>query len=212
MKILGHRGYWSDKESQNTLVSFKDALVSGFGIETDVRDLNGQLVISHDPPKYNCEHVSLDEFISLYNRYKSSEVVAFNIKSDGLQSRLEDILYKSEFSNYFVFDASIPDSLQYVKSGVTYYARQSEYEKIPNLYDFASGIWLDSFNSTWYNVDVITTHLENKKNVCVVSPELHGRNHLSTWKLLKQISYKTGCLSLCTDYPRQAKAFFGEKN
>ena len=50
MKILAHRGFWADEEEKNTLSAFGKAFDSGFGIETDIRDRNGELVISHNPP------------------------------------------------------------------------------------------------------------------------------------------------------------------
>jgi glycerophosphoryl diester phosphodiesterase len=53
MKIIAHRGMWFNKHEQNTLVAFERALENGFGIETDFRDFNGSLVISHDLPLEN---------------------------------------------------------------------------------------------------------------------------------------------------------------
>lgn len=49
MKILAHRGAWTDSREQNTPEAFRRSLISGFGIETDIRDLSEQLVISHNP-------------------------------------------------------------------------------------------------------------------------------------------------------------------
>ena len=46
--ILAHRGYWSEKNQQNSFQSFKDALDKGFGIETDFRDHDGKIFVSHD--------------------------------------------------------------------------------------------------------------------------------------------------------------------
>ena len=51
MEIIAHRGFWRKKTDQNTIGAFKLALNNHFGIETDIRDQNGQLVISHDIPK-----------------------------------------------------------------------------------------------------------------------------------------------------------------
>ena len=36
MKIIAHRGFWVDREDQNSLDAFKKALDMGFGIEIDV--------------------------------------------------------------------------------------------------------------------------------------------------------------------------------
>ena len=49
-KILAHRGIWSDSKSANHPEALTRALEMGFGIETDLRDRNCELVVSHDPP------------------------------------------------------------------------------------------------------------------------------------------------------------------
>ena len=49
------------------------------------------------------------------------------------------------------------------------------------------------------------------KKVCIVSPELHGRNYLHKWKNYKDISITNPELSiiLCTDFPLEARSYFG---
>ena len=46
--------------------------------------------------------------------------------------------------------------------------------------------------------------------MCIVSPELHGREPYEEWKAYKSIEEKFGKdrLMLCTDYPEGAKEFF----
>ena len=51
--ILAHRGLWFCEEEKNSSNALFKALDLGFGIETDVRDLCGELIISHDPPMLN---------------------------------------------------------------------------------------------------------------------------------------------------------------
>ena len=50
MTSLAHRGLWAEADERNTLAAFRDAFAHGWGVELDVRDLDGALVISHDPP------------------------------------------------------------------------------------------------------------------------------------------------------------------
>ena len=49
--ILAHRGCWGQSVKRNSFEALKRALEEGFGIETDFRDCNGVIVISHDPPE-----------------------------------------------------------------------------------------------------------------------------------------------------------------
>ncbi|EOW0926690.1 hypothetical protein ACN2DH_001486 [Campylobacter upsaliensis] len=41
IEILAHRGFWREKNEQNTLASLAKAFDMGFGIETDLRDGGG---------------------------------------------------------------------------------------------------------------------------------------------------------------------------
>ena len=64
MQLIAHRGFWLDPKEKNTEIAFSRALSHGFGIETDFRDLNGQLVISHDIPVIGA--MSANQLIALY--------------------------------------------------------------------------------------------------------------------------------------------------
>jgi glycerophosphoryl diester phosphodiesterase len=46
--ILAHRGLWKTASEHNRLEAFRHALESGYGIEVDVRDASGELIVAHD--------------------------------------------------------------------------------------------------------------------------------------------------------------------
>ena len=51
MKIISHRGYWIDfKRENNQRIAFERSFDMGYGTETDLRDINGTIVISHNMP------------------------------------------------------------------------------------------------------------------------------------------------------------------
>ncbi|MCG6306599.1 hypothetical protein K6U21_20885, partial [Vibrio vulnificus] len=83
--IIAHRGVWTIPLEQNTEEAFKSAFINGFGIETDLRDFNQNIVISHDMPKEGC--MTFSDFISMASS-NNNVTLALNIKSDGLQSTL----------------------------------------------------------------------------------------------------------------------------
>jgi glycerophosphoryl diester phosphodiesterase len=114
MQILSHRGYWTTAGERNTEVAFERSFARGFGTETDVRDWNGSLVISHDPP--TGRPLLLEVLLDQYQRSGGGAPLALNIKADGLCDRLQSSLAEHGISNYFVFDMSVPDALQYVRS------------------------------------------------------------------------------------------------
>jgi hypothetical protein len=154
--------------------------------------------------------MKFDCFLEFYVKYNDPILIlALNIKSDGLSLHLKEKLEQNLIENYFVFDMSIPDTVQYKLNGMKFFVRQSEFEQDLPFYDECTGIWLDSFNSIWYNQEVIARHLINGKKVCIVSPELHKRDKEILWRLLiKDELYKLDNLILCTDFPMEAYKYF----
>ena len=202
MKIIAHRGLWDDKENQNTLTAFKRALDLGFGLEFDVRDSFGQLVISHDPTA-NPGSLNFEDVVELFSKYEAP--MAINIKSDGLLPRLLSTLGSLEKKRYFVFDMSIPETIKYLKAGVPTFMRISEFEQNSLLHEKSSGIWLDAFEGDWWTNE--SQVFQDFKALCVVSSELHGRDEEMGWSFLRELETVTD-LNLCTDYPVKASEYF----
>lgn len=206
IKIIAHRGMWFQPSEKNTFPAFERALQNGFGIETDFRDCNGELVISHDPAGPNA--IKAKDFFDLCNRYPNSDPHAINIKSDGLQSLLAPYLNSWSPQQYFVFDMSVPDSLGYLRLSMNTFTRVSEYETFQDFGGKASGIWLDCFHDQWYGASQINQFLSLGNAVAIVSPELHGRDHLPLWGMMKSLYTPDMPIMLCTDLPLEAKKYF----
>lgn len=213
MQIISHRGYWKVSDEKNKINAFERSFKLGFGTETDIRDFNGELVISHDIPKSSPEElIYVDDFFKLYKSIGNNLPLALNIKSDGLQEMLKNLIIKYDISNYFVFDMSIPDTLGYMKRDIKYFSRQSDFEIIPSLYKECRGVWLDEFVNHWITPEIIEEHFKKNKFVCIVSPELHGRNNIQEWANYKNFitNQFSENLILCTDNPEDAKKYFYE--
>ena len=210
MKILSHRGYWANPSEKNQIVAFERSFSLGFGTETDIRDFNGVLVISHDIADENCS--SVEDFFQIYNKYDNKLPLALNIKADGLQLKLKELIEKYNITNYFVFDMSVPDGLQYIKYKLKVFTRESEYEKEPSFYEESQGVWLDEFKEHWIDKRVIQKHIDNNKSLCIVSPDLHKRDYKKEWQHYKEIEkeLQINDLMICTDFPEIAKEFFNE--
>ncbi|MBU1667005.1 hypothetical protein KKC13_01190 [bacterium] len=208
MIILSHRGYWKETHEKNLAIAFERSFFLGFGTETDIRDYKGELVISHDIADEQC--IIVKEMFEIYNKYDNTLPLALNIKADGLQVKLKKLLEEYKIKNYFVFDMSVPDGLQYLKYNINAFTRESEYERIPSFYDEACGIWLDEFQGHWITKEVIEKHIKNNKQICIVSPDLHKREYKKEWQHYKIIEKELGVnnMMICTDYPEIAKEFF----
>ena len=211
MDIIAHRGYWLEEIEKNSYKAFERALKNGFGVETDLRDLNGYLVISHDIP--NIGAMKCSQLSQLYQKYPVSAPIALNIKSDGLHILVKEFIEKTQFKNTFVFDMAVPDMRGYLKNKTPIFTRKSEYEMHPAFLDLCNGIWLDAFESDWYGTEIIENLVKKNKKIVIVSPELHGRQHLALWDLIRNSGFhRNALLSICTDFPMMAKEYFCGKN
>ncbi len=207
MITISHRGYWKTAEEKNTAIAFERSFELGFGTETDLRDLGGQLVVSHDPPPPGA--MPADDMFSQVAAYDPHLNMALNIKADGLQRLVCDAVARHGLTGCFVFDMAVPDAVQWLKTDIAVYTRHSDVEEVPALYDQAAGVWLDAFQSDWWDMTVIAAHLDAGKRVAVVSPELHGRSHTAVWTMMRDSSIsQSDDIILCTDIPETAKEFF----
>jgi glycerophosphoryl diester phosphodiesterase len=207
VSVLAHRGYWRAPSERNSLAAFERAFDHGYGAEIDVRDLAGELVVSHDPPLRGA--LALDDVVDALTSSASGGVLAVNVKADGLQARLAQALAGLPRTQWFVFDMSVPDALGYVRAGLPTFTRHSDVEPDPVLLRDASGVWLDDFGGGWLGEEQVAAHLAADKRVAVVSPELHGRDHHAVWVQWRswQVWAHPG-VSLCTDHPLEAEEVF----
>ena len=207
MDIIAHRGFWLSPGEKNTPLAFSRAFENGFGVETDFRDVLGRLVISHDLPINQDDSVEI--FLSLYATNPVSAPIAINIKSDGLQDLVFSFIKSSGFKNSFVFDMTVPDMRGYYAKGIPVFSRVSDQES-PAFLGQADGIWLDAFEKEALDIAVIEDFLALGKKIAFVSSELHGRSHHQLWEfILRNHLQKISGISICTDFPQDAKKYFG---
>lgn len=204
MIVISHRGYWKHADERNSATAFHRSFDLGFGTETDLRDRAGDIVISHDPPTGG--EMALDSFLGLLGDRRLP--LALNIKADGLARKLAGKFAHSDaLKDAFVFDMSVPDAVHYANLGIPFFTRMSEYETEPALLDRATGVWLDAFDETWFGLMDINALLDRGLRVCIVSPELHGRDPAALWRLLldDKLMLQNERLMICTDRPEEIK-------
>lgn len=210
-EILAHRGFPNRDNSIDGLVS---ALSRGWGIETDVRDHLGEIVISHDPIVKATQVMHLEELLYVYHLNAWEGTLALNIKSDGLAPKLAQIISQYEIKNYFFFDMSVPDHMTYLEK-LTNFVRISEFEANNELAKLSSGCWLDELKTPWVGEQELKEILATNKRVGIVSRELHGWNHEPQWRIIKKLMEENRWLCpimLCTDFPDQAEEYFYGKH
>ena len=83
--IIAHRGLWhASRLAPNSDDAFAAAVDAGLGVETDVRDRLGMLVVAHDLPDRVAQ--GLDVLLDIFS--DATVPLAINIKSDGLSEAL----------------------------------------------------------------------------------------------------------------------------
>jgi glycerophosphoryl diester phosphodiesterase len=210
MILLAHRGHWRTAAEKNSLHALREAAARGAGIETDLRDCGSRLVISHDiaPP----DALSFEHLLESIAATGKQPMLALNIKADGLCELLRQMLAHFGVTRYFCFDMSVPDTLPYLKAGMTVFTRRSEFEPGGQLDSRAQGLWLDAFEQEFVPPSLLEDILAEARTAALVSPELHGRPHLDAWAAWREVIRRRQPapekIMLCTDLVDEAEVFF----
>jgi len=141
-----------------------------YGVEIDLRDdLEGQIYIHHDPFKKG------DLFVDYLENYNHATLI-LNIKSEGIEYKVLELLDKYKIENYFFLDCSFPMIYKLSKCGENKIAQRfSEFEKA-NTTISTEWIWVDCFNKLPINRENYKILKEKGYKLCLVSPELQRRN------------------------------------
>jgi hypothetical protein len=209
MRVISHRGYWKDPSERNLAVAFERSFELGFGTETDLRDHNGTIVISHDMPRSDSTPLTFEDMLAIHSSYDGDLPLLLNIKADGLQASVLEQLQRYTPPTYYLFDMSIPDLLVSTRAGLSCLTRYSDVETPPHFVEQTVGIWVDEFEQEWVTEEKLKMHASMGKDLFIVSPELHGRPHLPRWESYRAMSadVRARC-TLCTDFPESAQEFF----
>ena len=143
MRILAHRGYWNENIERNSPKALRMALEMGYGFESDVRDCAERMVISHNMATIYSQDA--EEVFRWLHEFDDQYVFAINIKADGLKDILQSFISTYHISNYFLFDMSVPQMVEFRDEKLRFFTRQSEVEPNPCMYEDAAGVWIDGF-------------------------------------------------------------------
>ena len=209
LEILAHRGWWHQPEGKNSRTALARAFAAGYGVETDLRDCAGEIVVSHDMPQPGA--MTFDALLDLYLSYPTRPTLALNVKADGMAATIAERLTARGITQYFVFDMSVPDTLGYLAQDMTVFTRHSEYEAGSRLDERAAGIWLDAFERSFVAPDDIDRVLGRGQIAALVSPELHRKPHEDAWRVWRDTlatRSDDARIMLCTDLPDRAETYF----
>ena len=143
-----------------------------YGIEMDIRSWGNKLIVTHDP---FTDGVDFKDWILNYNH----RLLIVNVKEEGLESKIEEILFHYGIENYFFLDQSFPFLIKSANKGQKRCAiRVSEFESIETALTLANKvnwIWVDCFTKNPLNKEQYQILKNAGFKLCFVSPELQGR-------------------------------------
>jgi hypothetical protein len=152
------------------------------GIEFDIRDTGGDIVVQHDP------FLSGQLFTDFLKFCPSNKFYIVNVKSEGIERRAIADLESCGIKQFFLLDCSIPMMIRLGKEGERRLAvRFSEYESLATvgtMAPFVSWVWVDVFTQLPLTSFVETFLRHRGLKLCLVSPELQCQQD-------KIVDYKT---------------------
>jgi len=191
MKLISHR--------RNTLAEL-DATPRQYGVEVDIRSNGEQLIIHHDP---FAAGPSFDSWVATYQH----GTLILNVKEEGLEARLIALMQQHGITDYFFLDQSFPFLVKWSKAGERRCAvRVSEYESVDSALTLAGKVdwvWVDCF--TVFPLSAVDgARLQQAGfKLCLVSPELQGRNAELEIPALRQLLCERNIVAdaVCTKRP-----------
>ncbi len=191
MNIIVHR--------RNTIIELEQT-PTNFGVEVDIRSFGGKLNIHHDP------FVEGEDFERWLKFYQHCTLI-LNVKEEGLEARLISLMKKFDIDNFFFLDQSFPFLVKWAKLSERRCAvRVSEFESIETAMSLAGMIdwvWVDCFT----RFPISTFEAKRLKDagfkLCLVSPELQGRNPATEIPALRSLLRTHGIQidAVCTKLP-----------
>lgn len=168
-----------------------------FGVEIDIRSNENQLILQHDP------FLPGETFSDWLKNYKHAFLI-LNVKEEGLEKAVTELLKKYGITNYFFLDQSFPFLIKSANQGETRCAvRYSEFESIDTVLSLSgkvNWVWADCFTQYPLTKSSEEKLHQHQFKLCLVSPELQGRTEIEkTQHWLKE--NKINIDAVCTKNP-----------
>lgn len=163
MRIIAHR--------RNTAAELV-ATPAEYGVEVDIRSFGERLIIHHDPFREG------EDFETWMQSFRHGTLI-LNVKEEGLEARLIEIMRQRSVEDFFFLDQSFPFLVKWARNGEHRCAvRVSEFESVDTALTLAGKVdwvWVDCFTRFPLTTESAQRLHEAGFKLCLVSPELQGR-------------------------------------
>lgn len=167
-----------------------------YGVELDLRDYDGKVVVQHDPWKTG---ESFEEYLESYRH----RFLILNVKCEGIEERVLHAVRKRGIEDYFLLDLSFPALVKVMRTGERRIAvRWSEHEPPEAALALAGKIdwvWVDCFTD-YPELTPAGQRLLEHFRTCLVAPELQGRPPLGA-EQARIVAKRYGAAAVCTKTP-----------
>jgi hypothetical protein len=172
-----------------------------YGVEVDVHAYGEKLIVHHNAFENG---PALSDWLSLCG----DRLVIFNIKEEGIEGQVREMVLESGVTNFMLLDLSFPALMKMTNMGESRVAiRISEYESVENALLLESKIdwvWLDCFKGFPLSAEEFQILRSSSYKICLVSPELHGlprdKNDIYSFqKIMETIGAEVD--AVCTKFP-----------
>jgi len=174
-----------------------------FGAEIDIRTRGNDIIIQHDP---FLKGTLLIDWLKYYDH----KLLILNVKEEGLEERLIELMADYKIESFFFLDQSFPFLIKTSSRGEKRCAvRLSEYESINTvlaLENKVQWVWIDYF--TRLPIDYMDYQSLKKAgfSLCIVSPELQGFEKDMIQDVKQQLKHNSIRMdAVCTKYPESWK-------
>lgn len=191
MHIIAHR---------RNKVSELQATPIEYGVELDLRSQGQEVIIHHDP------FAEGERFADWLAHYRHGTLI-LNVKEEGLEERLIGMMKERGIANYFFLDQSFPFLIKWSRKGERRCAvRVSEFESIETALTLAGQVdwvWVDCFTRFPLNGEQARRLQDAGFKLCLVSPELQGRDAEQEIPALQKLLSEQGieAQAVCTKRP-----------
>lgn len=166
----------SHRVNKLTAETAEQIFATADGIEFDIRDSDGELIVHHDAFAQPGDCQSFEDFL---RHCPTDKLYIVNVKAEGIEERAIEALTMRGINNFFLLDCGLPTMYRLSQKGEYRLAvRFSEYESLETvrlMKDRVQWVWVDVFSVLPLTAQTAKQIRDWGLKICLVSPELQGQ-------------------------------------